>query len=94
MNIRLHTLVTVHVRTLFGAAVMKGSTYELTSRMDPCLDGGGPSFSSRFILPHTMKMRMAVPTSKIKNNNMAITIPAIAPPPKPAADGKGEREIM
>ena len=68
--------------------------YELTSRMDPCLDGGGPSFSSRFILPHTMKMRMAVPTSKIKNNNMAITIPAIAPPPKPAADGKGEREIM
>jgi len=58
--------------------------------MDPCLEGGGPSFSSRCILPQTMKIRMVVPTSRIRKNKMPITRPAIAPPLKPVGKGKGE----
>lgn len=61
--------------------------HELTSLMDPCLEGGGPSFSSRCILPQTMKITMVVTTSRIRKNKMPITRPAIAPPLKPVGRG-------
>lgn len=63
-------------------------SHELTSLMDPCLEGGGPSFSSRCILPQTMKITMVVPTSRIRKNKMPITRPAIAPPLKPVGRGR------
>ena len=56
----------------------------LTSLIDPCLDGGGPIFISTCLLPHTARMRTTVPTRRITNRTMAITMPAIAPPVRPA----------
>ena len=76
----------IHILAIFNHQSHKthSSCTWLTSLIDPCLDGGGPIFFSRCLLPHTAKTRTTVPTRRITNSTMAITMPAIPPPVKPA----------